>query len=386
MKSLLVIATLLLTINISFGQDITLSDIPLNWSSFRIIEKRNNEYAAQVGTRINYQLKMSPATEGKICSVTTNSYVDNANSVVDRHFFDEANAMDKERCLRHEKGHFVICLIQQKKFQKLLEQHVFHNPIQTGVDSLFQIIQSEWRKMNLQYDQATDHGKNGSQDQWETSLLLQMNDLYKGVADYTSTYTTLHVSDDFAKISDPARYSYPGASVAFDYSFDANRPKHGMNNLAFPVSIDTPYHRSLTDSTVYIDSLDFSRDFELELTFQFEEKIPKKAPGLVLGWTMSKVSFVDAENTSLSFAPSYRKYFGLLEKGKKKKEAHSSFSDLQMDSWHSYTLRKIGSNYLTFVDGRFEKEMSCDRPEGKRLYWFVVKGLCTLHRVRFSYL
>jgi hypothetical protein len=372
---------------LTHGTPVAIEDIPLTWSDFLITrDKFNNAAAAIVSTRIEYRITPRIINGKTNYFLTTQCSIDRAGTKVQQSFIDNANKAEHQQILNHEKGHLMIALIYHKRFQEKLEAYNFTGAMIEEAYQLYGEINKQIREANILYDQHTNHGINNQQSQWQDSLLTELKKLYGEHSDYFKPVeVALKLAKGTVKIGDPINLGYKSLQPVIEYGFVNNRIIANQVNPAHPIIVDTPYNTQ-TDSIVYVDGIDFNQDFELEFSFSLHDEKKKNTSGIILGWATSKANFVDSLNTAVAVAPSGTNYFGLQQVKRKRDRLANSYSNNLKDGLHFFSIRKIGSNYHTFIDGRFDTELLFKSPTGQRIFFFIVKKFGSIHGIRFYYL
>lgn len=163
----------------SYSQSITLNDIPLTWNDFNhVSDKKLPKYNAL--THYNLGYKKQGNAKDSVYQFTIYASFDPEESLVRKSFLKNSNESAQTAILNHEKGHYVIALIQYKKICNVIkaieDNHTFGN-----VDSIFHANNTECNKRQFEYDLATLHGLNkDEQYKWKQQIIMELNELYNG--------------------------------------------------------------------------------------------------------------------------------------------------------------------------------------------------------------
>jgi hypothetical protein len=144
---------------------------PLTWQDFTAKPDASSSFYANTGWGIKFNTKVAKdgATGVYTSSVETQLYLDPKTSWVKLEKASDA-------LLQHEQGHFntgILCLRELNK--KVAALNNKSSNFVSEVQSLFKTVLEKYKKMDLQYDEETNHSINKTEQQkwnlfYETEL------------------------------------------------------------------------------------------------------------------------------------------------------------------------------------------------------------------------
>lgn len=179
MKFIILLALLqaLATGHLNNGYEI----IPLGWNQFKRVNKIENGALAQIAIKSQYQIER----KNNILYFTSHINVDENLSKVNKDILNKNNTYNNNKLLEHEKGHLVISLIHHYA----LIDSVNRAPIKMDnykslLRNIIHHFDQEKTKMNILYDQDTNHHINQEQQkEWDSIILNKISKYVKSEKD-----------------------------------------------------------------------------------------------------------------------------------------------------------------------------------------------------------
>lgn len=180
-KTFLLLSFALVSCLLANAQNFSLSDIPLSKSDF---EKKKGlskvPAAARIYVESNFKYNVKNDNNQLWLILDAKIFVNSERSWIKEEFLDQATKEEKLKLIDHEKGHFIIALIQFKKFQKICKEYSFAKPrIKFQLDSIYKGVLATEDSLNLAYDEESNHMLNKEKQlEWITWLMKNFNSVY----------------------------------------------------------------------------------------------------------------------------------------------------------------------------------------------------------------
>jgi hypothetical protein len=387
-KLILLLLTVVPFINVR-AQQLTFDNIPLSWNDFQRVD--NNALSMPTAAMIYTAYRYNILSKGGKTTINTQCYVNKGMSQVKTDFLNRATSEEKNKVLQHEKGHVAIALIYQKLLQHMLTDQAYTYRMRNEVDSIFRVCEKIRNMVNKNYDSETSHGLNmAEQKTWENTLSEQLNNAYPAVSTIPFQLSTgiINLPMLVNKRNDPVSYNYSNNySIAFEENFEEmNTPAAGHNGSG-SVTTDTLSHRA--DGLLFVSNnndttnwwtdwnpvIDYTRDFEIELSFKIENTEKKRNYAFGLFWGEDTVSHY---NTNLRVSAASNVLIVLCHGGDHKDDKRTDFytyPHIASREFNKINLRKTGDTYAVFVNDKFRKSVPYETLRGQNISLEVYKDV-----------
>lgn len=101
-----------------------------------------------------------------ILNFTIRVLVDNRKSWMDKNRVSSINMLTE--VLKHEQGHYNLAYLEQQELLRTVSKTVFYGDYQNVANNIFDRINAKYQKLNIAYDEETEHMTNiEQQHSWD---------------------------------------------------------------------------------------------------------------------------------------------------------------------------------------------------------------------------
>lgn len=343
------------------AQKLSFSNIPLTWSDFKPSNSVSGLHAADISIKLKYKILPEESSGNITYYIKSDIHIDRTQTQVTKGFIEAASGFEKEKILRHEKGHLILTAIHHAKFLSLVSSFHFTSSYQRELDSIFTRTLAELETSNISYDNETNHGLGAAQGTWEQNLILELGQIYNNEDDILKPVnTSLHFINPLFKLNDPISYNYEGAELILNYGYqDAGISKERL--APFVIQMEDPAADG-ADSMLGIRGIDFTKNFEIELSISSENKNEKE--GMAFFWAIAD----SAESMGIVISHAKLKYIFCRGGDHKNDETKAFFLKHKLgDRQNLLAIRHINEKYFIFMNGQFELELPYEPLPGRKL-------------------
>jgi len=134
----------------------------------------NGASIAYTNCSIEYSFAVAKREKGYyILNFNIRLTMDNHKSWMDKNRVNAVNMLAE--VLKHEQGHYNLAYLEQQELLRTVSKTVFYGDYQNAANNIFYRIDAKYQKLNLAYDEETQHMTNvGQQHSWDLYFKNQL--------------------------------------------------------------------------------------------------------------------------------------------------------------------------------------------------------------------